>query len=145
MSAISSYTISKLFLALPFSKILMDLDNKHTIQIKVDSPALSASYYKEYLGFRVIKGTFLRRYEIIVKNGINHIIFSSMNESLNHETITIESINLNFNSSEIEEEYYKIKEKVRIVAPMTLLESGKKIFEIKDCNGIKIVYTDTLS
>ena len=100
--------------------------------IWVDSPELTASYYKNYLGFcRIIscpiKGT------ILLKNDKNWLLVKPI---LNN--FVSENQRVKLYSKNIKDEYSFVYEKVRIVRPYSAESIGK--FTIKDCNGIEIEY-----
>ncbi|HCT30990.1 MAG TPA: hypothetical protein DIW31_09715 [Bacteroidales bacterium] len=100
--------------------------------IWVDSPELTASYYKSYLGFNHIIACPLKS-SILLKKDKNWLLIkpNAKNRQNVNQKITICSNNLKL-------DYSLVFDKVRVVKPYTpeLIEK----FSIKDCNGIEIEY-----
>lgn len=109
--------------------------------IWVDSPKLTASYYKEYLGFKVIRNPFIRRRSLLLYRKKSWILVKTTDcfdyqNSINknrYQKITLHTLKIDL-------EYSSLVDKVWIVKPMSTLNSNGKNFTIKDCNGIEIVY-----
>lgn len=100
--------------------------------IWVDSPELTASYYKNYLGFiRIISCPI--KGSILLKNDKNWLLVKPI---LNN--FVSENQRLKLYSKNVKEDYSLVFDKVRIVIPYSA-ESIEK-FTIKDCNGIEIEY-----
>jgi hypothetical protein len=117
-------------------------DKSQGIQtIWVKNPILTASYYKEYLGFRTLfrKGRKKKISILLYKNGNLVWVESAFFDDLNiDDSIQIQKITVY--SKNIETDYLDLLEKVRIVKPINQIINRHKSFVVMDCNGIEIVY-----
>lgn len=100
--------------------------------IWVDSPELTASYYKNYLGFSRIISCPIKGI-ILLKNDKNWLLVKPI---LNN--FVSEDQHVKLYTRKIKDDYSLVYDKVRIVRPYSA-ESIEK-FTIKDCNGIEIEY-----
>jgi hypothetical protein len=119
-----------------FSKLM---NNKSAMEkgfviptIWVDSPELTASYYKSYLGFNKLISCPLKG-SVLLKKRNNWLLVKPNITNFEGKRQT-----LKFYSKDIKEDYSLICDKVRIVIPYTAKSFEK--FTIKDCNGIEIEY-----
>lgn len=104
----------------------------------VESANLTASYYKEYLGFtKLFKDPFKKDQTILLWKESNLIWVKSKNvigySEKRDQRVIIQTSN-------IEKEYSILVKKVRIAKPMLSFNRNIKTFSIFDCNGIEIVY-----
>lgn len=104
----------------------------------VDSPYLSAAFYREYMGFKVIlKKSREKGDEILVNRKGNLIWLKPFTSSgftekeLNNQIVTIYS-------KAITNDYKSIKEKVRVTSSFDSKVEDR--FSVIDCNGIEIVF-----
>lgn len=100
--------------------------------IWVDSPELTASYYKSYLGFNKLMSCPLKG-SVLLKKRSNWLLVKPNFANLKKENQT-----LRFYSKDLKEDYSLICDKVRIITPYNTKSFEK--FTIKDCNGIEIEY-----
>ena len=100
--------------------------------IWVDSPELTASYYKSYLGFSRLISCPLKG-SILLKNNKNWLLVKPNMSNFESKTQRIK-----FFSRNLKEDYSLIYDKVRVVRPYSAKSIEK--FTIKDCNGIEIEY-----
>ena len=104
----------------------------------VESPYLSASFYREYLGFKVLlKKSREKGDEILVNRKGNLIWLKPFTNSgftekeVSHQIVTIYS-------KAITNDYESIKEKARITSSFNSKVEDR--FSVIDCNGIEIVF-----
>lgn len=102
--------------------------------IRVESPILTASYYREYLGFSIIFRNPLNRNGSILLNRKGNLIHIKAIE----QGRTIESQRLSLFLRFTDIEYSKLSQKVWVIKPYC--SKTKEKFIIKDCNGIEIAY-----
>ncbi len=100
--------------------------------IWVDSPELTASYYKNYLGFSWLISCPLKG-SILLKNDKNWLLIKPTLNNFEHENQHLKLISKN-----IKEDYSLVYDKVRVIRPYSLKSIEK--FIIIDCNGIEIEY-----
>ena len=103
-------------------------------KVWVESTNLTASYYREYLGFKIVfRNPFNKNGSILIKRKSNWVLIKTISSeiSANNQRLTIYL-------SRIEKEYFRICSMVWVVKPYNL--GSKKMFLIKDCNGMEIVY-----
>ncbi len=99
--------------------------------IWVESTNLTASYYKEYLGFKIIlKNPIKRNCPILIIKNRNVVLIKAINS---HNQKKNQRLTLNLRRIDIE--YLLLRRKVWVVSPMI-----NNYFLVKDCNGIEIVY-----
>lgn len=111
-----------------------DLNSNSIQTIWVESTFLTASYYKEYLGFRIVfRNPLKRNSQILLKKNRNWVFVRAIdpNKPMNNQR-------LNLHLHQVDKEYSLLCNKVWIVKPFHF--KSKEKFIIKDCNGIKIVY-----
>jgi hypothetical protein len=103
--------------------------------IRVESPRLTTSYYKEYLGFKVVvKYPVLSKNEFLVQKNNNLIWIKPIGNS------NISPIKkLTIYTRNIDKEYNKLFSKVRILTPNN--KNLTNSFSIIDCNGMEIEFT----
>jgi len=104
----------------------------------VDSPLLSASYYKEYLGFSVLFRCCRKdRGEVLIHKKGNFIRLKTFkkdsqgNGKFQGQIVTIYS-------NEITNEYQSLKSRVRVKQTINPIINDS--FSLIDCNGIEVVY-----
>ncbi|MHC1704450.1 MAG: VOC family protein [Tenuifilaceae bacterium] len=141
MSTITTYGIAKWFEDIPCPRRLVNFIREDFPQIEVESPELTASYYKEYLGFKAFKKSIISEGEYFILNGNNIIKLISKENSNTKKSKTNNNQYFNIYSKDIESDYQILKEKTWILEPLSLSKDGEKTFTIKDCNGINLVYT----
>lgn len=118
-------------------------ESKNIPEVLVESPELTASYYKEYLGFRIIKKQNRENKSFyLLENRLNFIWLAPFKKK--HEQIN-KPQQIIVNTHNIESEYNYLKGKTKLVKPLTLGVKGERTFAIKDCNGIDIVYQQTFN
>lgn len=100
--------------------------------IWVDSPELTASYYKNYLGFSKIISCPIKGF-ILLKNNKNWLLVKPILSNFANK-----NQRLKFYSKNIEEDYTLVYDKVRVIKTNKIKSIEK--FTIKDCNGIEIEY-----
>ncbi|NVO11851.1 MAG: hypothetical protein HXX16_17970 [Bacteroidales bacterium] len=111
------------------------IDKKIPI-IWVESPRLTSSYYKEYLGFRILTWKNNQKgMDILLKKQNNLIWIKQLDKSLVTKQIQKITIFL----SNIESEYSNLSQRVRLVKPIDKLNNKNTFFTVRDCNGIDIV------
>lgn len=112
--------------------------------IFVDSPHLTASYYREYLGFReLFRYSGFNGKSVLLQKGRNLIwVESNMfkSEQLSNTEHKFQKISIR--SSMIEDEFKSLSDKVKFAKSLNASEADLKTFSILDCNGIEIVYTN---
>lgn len=100
--------------------------------IWVDSPELTASYYKNYLGFTRIISCPIKG-SILLKNDKNWLLVKPI---LNN--FVGENQRLKLYSKNLKDDYFLVYDKVRVIRPYS--SESISNFTIKDCNGIEIEY-----
>lgn len=120
----------------------LNLCNKRFQTIWVESPNLTASYYREYLGFWVIlrKGNHQKMVILLYRQG-NWIWLKAIEFNKHIKTDYCQTQRITIHTRNIETEYTKLSEKARFVKPIDHKNNEKKWFAIKDCNGNEIIYT----
>ena len=141
MQTITSYRKAKWYKDLPSPRRLVNLIREDFPQIEVESPELTASYYKEYLGFKTFKKNILSQGEYFIINRNNLIKFIAKENSSTKSSKANNNQCFFIYSKDIESDYQILKEKTWILQHLSLSKDGKKTFIIKDCNGINLVYT----
>jgi len=126
------------WLTLPCSYFALYLRNEKIPTIWVESPSLTASYYKEYLDFCEIKRVVRsQKMEILLKKRNNWIWIKSIDEQEIGNSNTVQRLAIK--SSSIESEFSILSEKVRVATKFNSKTSNG--FSVEDCNGIEIVFT----
>ena len=112
--------------------------------IWVESPKFTSSYYKEYLGFKIIKRKNNQQgMDILLKKQNNLIWIKQLDIEKQKSTRTNPSQKVTIFLSNIESEYNNLTQRVRLVKPFDKLKNKNTSFTIRDCNGIDIVYTQS--
>lgn len=107
--------------------------------IHAECTALTASYYKEYLGFKQVKqqasqcGT-----TYLLKDHENYLWLSPLEDHIDSQIVSSQRVYLL--SSRIELDFAELREKVRVLQPLNANGSGRKTFTIIDCNGVELTY-----
>jgi hypothetical protein len=102
--------------------------------ILVESPSLTASYYKEYLGFKIVyRNSFKRNGSIMILKESNLVLIKANDINKRND-----SQRLILYLRRIDLEYNHLCKKVRFVKQNN--SKSKENFIIKDCNGIEIAY-----
>ena len=99
--------------------------------IWVESTNLTASYYKGYLGFKIIlRNPMKRNCPILIIKNLNMVLIKPIdtNKPINNQRLTLYL-------RRIDIEYSQLSRRVWVVKPMI-----NNDFLVKDCNGIEIVY-----
>ncbi len=141
MSTITAYGITKWFEDIPCPLRFVNFIREDFPQIEVESPELTASYYKEYLGFKAFKKNIVSEGEYFIFNRNNIIKLISKENSRTKTSKTNNNQCFFIYSKDIESDYQILKEKTWILEHISLSKDGQKTFTIKDCNGINLVYT----
>jgi hypothetical protein len=110
----------------------------------VDSPNLTASYYREYLDFRIIlRYSSFKGKTVLLQKGKNLIWVKSIKLYDNQfDNIEFKFQKIMIYSRRIENDYTSLIDKVKLVKPLQVSGTDLKTFSILDCNGIEIVYTN---
>ncbi len=99
--------------------------------IWVESPRLTAAYYREYLGFKIIlRNPFIRNSTILIYKNRNLVRIKAIDS---HKPINSQRLTLYLQRIDIE--YSQLCKKVWVIRPLI-----NNDFLVKDCNGIVIVY-----
>ena len=102
--------------------------------ICVESPILTASYYKEYLGFGIIyRSPMNRNSSVLIKKNSNWVLIKPIDSKK-----PICNQKLVLYSHRIDKEYSQLCNKVLVVKPFN--SDLKEKFLIKDCNGMEIAF-----
>jgi hypothetical protein len=116
------------------------MDKKIPI-IWVESPKLTSSYYKEYLGFRIITGKKNNQgMDILVKKQSNLIWIKQLTIEKQKNIEIYQTQKIIIFLSNFESEYNNLLQMVKLIKPIDNLINKNTSFTIKDCNGIDIVY-----
>ncbi len=119
------------------------MDKKIPI-IWVESPKLTSSYYKEYLGFRIIIWKNNHQGMDILLKKQNNLIWIKQLDIEKLKCIGIyQTQKITIFLSNFESEYNNLLQRVRLVKPIDKLKNKNTSFTIKDCNGIDIVYAQS--
>ncbi len=108
---------------------LMSLSNLKTnfkpiTRIEVENPKLVAQFYHEYLGFCITGKNQLNNQFMLQFNGQIFLIGQKQSEFSDDSSIIL------FKSKQIEVDYYRICNKVRLQSPLQ-----NNTFSVIDCNG----------
>jgi hypothetical protein len=108
--------------------------------IWVENPKLTASYFKEYLGFYIVaKAGRGRNNTILIHRMGNWIcIKSTLNKSTLALANQVPKVTLRIKN--IEKEYLNRIGSVMMIKHLDQYMAGEKLFIAKDCNGTEIVY-----
>ena len=123
---------------MPCHCFALHLRDKKIPTIWVESPSLTASYYKEYLAFCEIKRVVRsQKMEILLKKHNNWIWIKSIDKQKIGNSNTVQRLSIK--TSSIESEFSILSEKVRVATKFNSKTSNG--FSVEDCNGIEIVFT----
>lgn len=108
----------------------------------VDSPYLSAAFYREYLGFKVILKKSRGKGDEILVNRKGNLIWLKplMNSGFTEKEVNNQIVTIY--SKAITNDYESVKEKVRITSSFNAKVEDR--FSVIDCNGIEIVFKGSL-
>ena len=99
--------------------------------IWVESTNLTALYYKEYLGFKIIfRNPMKRNRPMLIMKNRNMVLIKAIDIG---KPVNSQRLTLYF--SRVDKEYSQLCRKVWLVKPMI-----DNYFLMKDCNGIEIAY-----
>lgn len=102
--------------------------------IWVESAYLTASYYREYLGFSIVlRNPLKRNSQVLIKNGYNWVLIRPFDSNK-----PVYSQRINLYSHRVDLDYEQLYNKVRVIKPFHL-DSNQNLV-VEDCNGIEIVY-----
>jgi len=116
------------------------MDKKIQI-IWVESPKLTSSYYKEYLGFKII--TWRKNnhgMDILLKKQSNLIWIKQLDIEKQKIIEIFQTQKITIFLSNFESEYNNLLQMVKLIKPIDNFKIKNTSFTIQDCNGIDIVY-----
>lgn len=138
----SNCCVTKWFGSICCSTDFAQSENKVIPEIQVESTELTASYYKEYLGFRIIKKQKKdSKYVVLVEKNLNFVWLTPLKTSNKQP----KNQYLFLNTQNIEADYNSLRDKVRLISKISSATSSSRSFTIQDCNGINIVYQQILN
>ncbi|NOU18684.1 MAG: hypothetical protein HOO91_14095 [Bacteroidales bacterium] len=119
------------------------MDKKIPI-IWVESSKLTSSYYKEYLGFRIITWKYNHQGMDILLKKQNNLIWIKQLDIEKQKSIRIyQTQKITIFLSNFESEYNNLSQRVKLIKPIDKLKNKNTTFTIRECNGIDIVYTQS--
>jgi len=102
--------------------------------IWVESAHLTTSYYKEYLGFRIIlRNPLKRNSQVLIKKGSNWVLIRPFDSNK-----PVYSQRINLYSHRVDLDYARLYSKVWVKKPFR--SDSNQNLVVEDCNGIEIVY-----
>ncbi len=130
-------------------KLVSQLSFLHVIGKKnqiiwVESPKLTSSYYREYLGFRIITWKKNNQgVDILLKKQSNLIWIKQLTIEKQKIIEIYQTQKIIIFLSNFEFEYNNLLQMVRLIKPIGNLKNKNTSFTIRDCNGIDIVYAQS--